>query len=421
MFHLCTAPHEILTKTHQKLQQYRLPSNVSFLTIFSIMPYSYEALDKTKKLMRLVTLLPGPRSSKINCTIKVVDLKDKPQYEALSYEWGPLENLGEILVNNEPLPVRSNLLHALLDIRLAKASKIIWIDAICIDQANIAERNSQVEMMGDIYRNAATVRAWLGPGSDISSDAFKLLQRFKKARSGADNSKRAHKLSNHEKALLFAFTELSYWKRIWIVQELVLAQEIIFHCGEEDVAWWPLLLMSLRLTGFLHSPAGLIMSLRDRRRKNSLLVLMRNCYASEATDTRDRVYALLGIAADVSPNTISVDYSITLYDLKKQIEELYREQELLAAPLLWQAIGSSKTSDDTYDMELGFSRYLHAYFHRPGVFRQIEETRTLAVSTSYNTNAVKDKLRHLVLELEKFEKSSVERVDSGIAVDDAAS
>lgn len=383
------------------------------------MPYAYTALDKTRKQIRLLTVLPGTLSSPISCSVSLVELEAKPEYEALSYEWGSPTGMRELLLEGKPFSVRSNLWLALSYLRHTKKSQTFWIDAICIDQTNILERNQQVGMMSDIYRNASIVRAWIGPESNTSAEAFKLLGRFKRTQTSGDNWKRAHKLSNYEREALFEFTNRSYWGRVWIVQELVLAQEIVFHCGEEDIVWSPSLLSSLRLVGFLHSPAGLILSLRDRRRTNSLLVLMRNCYSAQATDTRDKVFALLGIADDISPDTIPVDYTVAVDGLKKQVDKLYRRRELVNTPILWGSLGSSTTVDNMYDTDLGFSRYLDAYFHNPGLFGQIEQTRVLAVSTSYTTSVVKDKLRFVLSELESIEKFDTRRVDSGIVMEDS--
>lgn len=382
------------------------------------MPYVYEPLDTSTKQIRLITILPGSGCSAIRCELQSVDLAMNPRYEALSYEWGSVETTCAILLWEETFPVRTNLWLALSHLRSTKVSQTFWIDAICIDQSNISERNVQVQMMGDIYRQASLVRAWLGKGSDANAEAFQLLRRFKKAQSGGRESKMAHKLTSREHVVLNELTHRTYWSRVWIGQELVLAQTIVLHCGEQDIVWWPLLLRSLRLAGYLHSPAGLVLSLRDRRRRNSLLVLMGTCHSAQATDVRDKVYALLAIADDVKRDAIMVDYAISVEDLKNQVDRMYRSQELEATPLLWVSLGSSTTADDVCDPELGFSRYIGAYFRNPDVFGRMEDARVLAVSTSYSTAAVKDKFRQLVIDLETSENFNSKRVDSGIAMED---
>ncbi|KAF8855050.1 hypothetical protein BDZ45DRAFT_596184, partial [Acephala macrosclerotiorum] len=112
------------------------------------MSYTYEPLDMTRKDIRVMKLLPGQRTSGIQCTIRKVNLDTKPEYEALSYEWGSPENLKEIMVDG---------VWALYHLRQETSEVTMWIDAICIDQDNILEQSHQVAMMGQVYRSASLV------------------------------------------------------------------------------------------------------------------------------------------------------------------------------------------------------------------------------------------------------------------------
>lgn len=120
-------------------------------------------LDTGKPSIRLLRLLPDLSSAGlIQCEIwhDTIDAN----YTCLSYVWGSEDNQTDILVNGKPSKCRKNLWD-FLDIartRYAFEAPAFWIDAVCIDQTNIRERNHQVSQMGEIYSRAAAVLAWLG-------------------------------------------------------------------------------------------------------------------------------------------------------------------------------------------------------------------------------------------------------------------
>lgn len=89
-------------------------------------------------------------------------------YEALSYIWGAVAGESEIICNSFPLLVTANCLTALRHLRKRHKQRILWVDAICINQSSTTERSAQVAMMGEIYRIASRVLLWLGPGSRLT-------------------------------------------------------------------------------------------------------------------------------------------------------------------------------------------------------------------------------------------------------------
>jgi hypothetical protein len=86
----------------------------------------------------------------LHCELEYSSLDHNPIYEALSYTWGDASIKLSILCGNNPFPVTSNLHEALLRLRSEKEARKVWIDAICINQDDIAERNAQVALMGDM-------------------------------------------------------------------------------------------------------------------------------------------------------------------------------------------------------------------------------------------------------------------------------
>jgi len=124
--------------------------------------------------IRLLGLQPRRPGEGIKCTTRHVKLSEKPQYEALSYMWGPKEHR-QIEINGTVVEVRQNLGDALLELRLEKDTRTLWIDAICINQDDVSERNHQVTQMGTIYKNAVRCVAWLGLSDSLLKDAFTFL------------------------------------------------------------------------------------------------------------------------------------------------------------------------------------------------------------------------------------------------------
>ncbi|KAG4440759.1 hypothetical protein IFR05_003746 [Cadophora sp. M221] len=92
--------------------------------------------------------------------------REKPVYDALSYTWGGAEDPQSIVLNGSVHGVTANLGNALRHLRREEEDLTLWVDALCIDQKNNDEKSIQVCMMGDIYRRAACVRAWISMRED---------------------------------------------------------------------------------------------------------------------------------------------------------------------------------------------------------------------------------------------------------------
>ena len=124
--------------------------------------------------IRLIQLHPGIDPADLRCDIIHVSLNHKPSYEALSYTWGDPTSRQAITCNlwRDTLLVTLNCASALRRLRLGNVERILWIDAICIDQENIQERNEQVQLMRDMYQGALRVLVCLGEESADSARAI---------------------------------------------------------------------------------------------------------------------------------------------------------------------------------------------------------------------------------------------------------
>ncbi|KAG8162970.1 hypothetical protein KVR01_007448 [Diaporthe batatas] len=248
---------------------------------------------------------------------------EKNEYDALSYTWDSEEKPHTIQVGKYTISIGANLNLALLRLRDEASIRVIWVDSICINQADVRERNHQVHMMKHIYSKAASVVVWLGPENAASQAAMDLILRYARyARCGLTITDSI--LDQTEKSLagLSDIFLWSWWKRIWIVQEVVAARELIIFCGRYIVPWLRVQHLcamirkdefsSREKARFLRSSGYQNFTTLDgfRRARGSMgLAKYLQCTKDyEATDTRDKLYALIGISCDISPDDIVPDY-----------------------------------------------------------------------------------------------------------------
>jgi len=307
----------------------------------------YKSLEPGVEEIRLLIIWPSrDPDSWIRCDLMHVNLKDKLPYLALSYVWGRPSTVKTIWIRDTQVSVQPNLFSALRTCRHQYKPIIIWVDALCINQSDISERNSQVAMMKSIYQNAYQVVIWLGEASDNSDLAFLWIGRLKsafdelKARPHTPISElelfnliKDTAFDNHWVALR-ALLYRPYWRRLWVCQELLYAKEAVVLCGSKHMDWQMfslvvLLLSTLPLTmasetvltilGVLPKvPAMPLMRVDIRRAEGEVLALYEGLIFGRerlATEPRDYVYAILSIIRD---NTITPDYS-------KSIQDVYTE------------------------------------------------------------------------------------------------
>jgi hypothetical protein len=164
----------------------------------------------------------------------------RPQYEALSYVWGPTE-MKSISLNGQSCDVRENLFDALVNLRSENQQRTLWVDAICINQDDMKERNHQVSRMESIYSQAEKV-AWLGLSDEFTVEALGFLQSFDPEIESLTGFIFKNELADTEEGcrILEGVRSISlrpYWTRLWIIQELQLASEAYVQCGKDCVPW----------------------------------------------------------------------------------------------------------------------------------------------------------------------------------------
>jgi Heterokaryon incompatibility protein (HET) len=154
--------------------------------------YQYRPIESPDQI-RMLELLPGQDDDSIQIRLRHYSLSFLPQCEALSYEWGSPTRDYEIDCEGMSLKVTTNLLAALKRLRPTKSfsgalkkgrlpwkSRLLWIDALCINQDDISERSQQVKLMGEVYRKAKRVLVWIGEAPPLARKAFYLIPRLAK-------------------------------------------------------------------------------------------------------------------------------------------------------------------------------------------------------------------------------------------------
>ncbi|KAN0099506.1 HET domain containing protein [Hyaloscypha variabilis] len=270
-------------------------------------------LETHKDRIRVMELFPGDGDSPIECSIREESLSDTPDYEALSYRWGNLKTPQRISMQGKDFEITQNLYTALRHLRYAKQKRTLWIDAICIDQMGVREKNHQVQLMRDIYKKARRTLIWLGRGTEKIRQGFaiipKLIHASKEKWSMTECMLDWELISNLPS--LWAILENPYFARVWIVQEIVFSADQLVVCGGLTVSWrdFSAAIVYSRQAGIalpLGQPSSLnfwsirssVMDLANHFDRGFLNLLLR-FRSFHATDPRDKVYALLGLTTVV--------------------------------------------------------------------------------------------------------------------------
>ncbi len=315
----------------------------------------YRDLDTLANEFRLLTLSSTEKDSEeVCCSLGYVSLDDPPPYTALSYRWGDEEITRPIKINGHKKQVTENLEAALRELP-RHDYKCLWVDALCINQADLTERGRQVLRMGEIYSKATETIAWLGVDADDSGKALQLvdvlainpvkdghnplLDARDEALKWLKNDPISTKYEGHWTALLKLY-QRSYWNRVWIIQEIVFAQNILVFCGSRHTTWenvakatnvivpedqnirTSVAVLRFRnatgmgnvlpldaLRGLTRDAAGRVSEYR------SLLNVLTRSHESLASNRRDKIYALLTLSRDGRNLVPRPEYNISIEQL----------------------------------------------------------------------------------------------------------
>ncbi|KAL8765605.1 MAG: hypothetical protein Q9209_007387 [Squamulea sp. 1 TL-2023] len=313
--------------------------------------------------IRLIRFSPG---NALVANLEKKLLHGAPPYVALSYTWGrapyrkgrPLSAKYNFMLNDHIFDVQENLHDALSHLvpQVIENHCHLWVDAICINQDDPVERSKQILHMKYIYEHATTVFGWLGVPFDKeeTSLAIRLMRKFNivlrdgLAKHNGDMSIVATEISPSNKDIYpepdtdcykgwIGIREIfnqTYWNRIWIYQEATGTAPTRFYCGN---AFFDMILICASVYMAHHfaeftdndfpfsdvarGPIFGFQAFRDEglvKYGDTLLDLLSSLRPTQSSEPRDKIYAPLGFASDLSPSSIVPDYS-------KPLEEVYKD------------------------------------------------------------------------------------------------
>ncbi|KAN0092380.1 HET domain containing protein [Hyaloscypha variabilis] len=228
--------------------------------------YDEFPLDFAREEIRLLRVYPAYTGSPLECELETYSLNNCPPYEPLSYTWGDLaaEKI-PILCNGKRLDIFPNLYAALKALRpfelppwersygVNQESRLVWADAICINQADLNERKEQVLIMEKIYRQGIETLIWLGSSDYDAMKGFELLKTLVKVKTlQEENSDERNYVDLGMKGIqeyglpnflssdfhrLSSFLRRPWFTRVWIIQELAVAPQATIHCGHLRMPW----------------------------------------------------------------------------------------------------------------------------------------------------------------------------------------
>jgi len=310
--------------------------------------------------IRLLRIIPGNADTGVKCELFETDLDSIPVFEALSYVWGNPADQTLVDCDGQIISVTVNLGDALRRLRLTSRIRVVWADAICINQDDLDERSRQVSIMRDIYSEAVRVIVWLGrdDGQSAESAVVLMVAITQTCDTNAQNRGRRwgdltsqqmvqcadiqhlgafgdpSVASSHEywRALAVFFAR-PWFERVWCVQEIVMAKEALLMLGDVEVPWrvvgitasW---LDSQQITKAFNVPALLgnidpLAALLMYDGPNPELSLYRTLpdalgahRSFKATDPLDKVYAVMGLVKhDPMVGLIAIDYKQPAVDV----------------------------------------------------------------------------------------------------------
>jgi hypothetical protein len=334
----------------------------------------YAPLDSScasRPLIRLLELLPGYGSHPLTARLKEVALSENILYEAISYCWGDPKDVSTIICNGQPLRVPRRLEVALRNMRHTDKPRMLWADAICINQSDVAEKETQVQLMRRIFSNAQTTLIWLG---DVQEKQQQKMSKFAlwTIKAGLsifqwrvplisspqipvwDVNEGCHRtlapFSSEFYLELIGMLRMRWFQRAWVVQEVAVSSKATIFWGSSQYDWEDVI-RALKFMCKANFPLAFIVTLEnistiDEERKfyresestlNGVLLRHQRCMA---TDPRDKIYSFCGLVKTSSENHTPVrisykdDVPIIYREVALNILEKDRSLDLLSRPPL---------------------------------------------------------------------------------------
>ncbi|KAK6435313.1 hypothetical protein LTR95_008495 [Oleoguttula sp. CCFEE 5521] len=302
----------------------------------SVGRYRHEELPDAATHIRFLEILQAPQDGLIQCKLTTWLFANAPPYTAISYTWGDPADTTVIIVNSTRMTVRENCAYAL---RQASWYGVgyLWVDAICIDQSNDKEKGCQVQIMGDIYRDAKNALTCVGRTADDSIFLCQFLAEHQSTLSYFADQGAAfgsgiigvvalsgllafsqHDDTGRDSDLPRAVRESVPWSRTAQLRRVCAASADTCNLGDLDVKN-----LAIRSTIILVRRKN--KETRGLRRLDLVFVSMSDL---KCADPRDKIYALLSIIEPSLAQQIVVDYSEACFEVATNFMSVLLGQSL---------------------------------------------------------------------------------------------
>ena len=283
----------------------------------------YAPLVPCRKAIRVLDLSPGRLNDELCGSLRIVFLDTASTYEALSYTWGPATECKSICISKaHNISITDNLFKALRRLRRRFLKRTLWVDAICINQSDVQERGQQVQIMGDVYRQALRVLVWLGEYEQPSmSDSWYMRRPHLTNRGNTQViNERGRRFAT---ALDTAIRDSTpqWLDRAWVIQEFVQARERVLCFGPVSLPHNPTYLIDLLMLS--SQPLQHLRAFHERSsdmvklaygiggKQQSIAEAILFTSDASCSNPRDKVYSLLSLIDGEEASRMTVDYEQT--------------------------------------------------------------------------------------------------------------
>lgn len=239
-------------------QPANIPSNISILSYFSdSLRYMFSRSQIYMPLpspshIRVLTIQPGVNDDTLVASFDILDLDTVSlPFEAISYQWSEGgDQKAPMYLEGEMVSINTYLRSILLRLRLERHARILWADAICINQADHVERLQQVTIMQRIYSRAVRVIGFVGKDYVHAGDCFDAIKVLtatwfdaqKSSNEGTGTSLTPGNIypggmNEADMGKIVAIFQSGYWRRLWVVQELVSSRNAVIRWGDAEISW----------------------------------------------------------------------------------------------------------------------------------------------------------------------------------------
>ena len=296
------------SRTYERLEEDKAPTN----------------LNADSRQIRVAQILPGALAHEMKVKISAVDY-DTATYDALSYTWGSHLILRRVItVNDHLFLITDSLFRALRQLRHQRESHSVWIDALCINEYDNREKERQVALMRHIFKNAQRVHIWLGEAPIQLASTFDLVRRL----AGAEPNQIGNICAQVPDTWSQPLQEIlhrKWWSRVWIVEEVALARDVVIRSGQHELPWETLLRFLQRseqvpgldvdrkILDFIDTLAEFKGPYIDPQ--HGLLDLALRFRHRVAVKPRDKLFGFRGLLTSAASPTIETNYRKTTQEI----------------------------------------------------------------------------------------------------------